>query len=91
MIQETLKCAKCGSTNIRKNGRNKAGNPQYHCKDCGAYRTINPKVKYTEEQKEIILKAYKERPSMRGIQRIFKVSTPTLSKWLKKSPDDAGN
>ena len=30
--------------------------------------------------------AYFERPSMRGISRIFGVSRNTLSKWLKKIP-----
>ncbi|MGC9398945.1 MAG: hypothetical protein ACP5HM_07395, partial [Anaerolineae bacterium] len=24
-----------------KNGTNKCGNPQYHCKDCGVYRVEN--------------------------------------------------
>jgi insertion element IS1 protein InsB len=40
MIQVTMtyKCRACGSENIVKNGRNKAGEAQYHCKDCGAYR-----------------------------------------------------
>ncbi len=34
MIQETItyRCHRCGSTNIVRNGTNKCGNPQYHCK-----------------------------------------------------------
>ncbi|HXK42400.1 MAG TPA: IS1 family transposase, partial [Anaerolineae bacterium] len=34
MIQETITyhCHKCGSANIVKNGTNKCGNCQYHCK-----------------------------------------------------------
>src|SRR5258707_15120740 len=41
MIQVTMmyKCRACGSENIVKNSRNKAGNAQYHCTDCGAYRS----------------------------------------------------
>ena len=41
---------------------------------------------YSDEQKELILRAYAERPSMRGITRIFGVSRPTLISWLKKRP-----
>jgi transposase-like protein len=37
-VTMTYKCREWGSENIIKNGRNKAGNAQYHCKDCGAYR-----------------------------------------------------
>jgi transposase-like protein len=39
---------------------------------------------YNEEQKEQIIAAYHERPSMRGIQRIFGVSPVTLASWLEK-------
>jgi transposase-like protein len=39
----------------------------------------------SEEQKEQILATYQERPSMRGIQRIYGVSRNTLAAWLKKS------
>ena len=87
MIQDTVvyKCSACGSKNIVKNGRNQVGSPQYHCKDCGVYRVLNPKVRYTQQEKTIILKAYKERASMRGIQRVFGVARVTLSKWIKKN------
>ena len=88
MIEETIQhqCTRCGSEDIVKNGSNKAGTPQFHCKACGQYGTLNPKQRYTPEQRETILKAYFERPSMRGSQRIFGVSRPTLATWLKKSP-----
>jgi transposase-like protein len=45
---------------------------------------LEPKVAYSEERKSEILKAYEERPSMRGIERIFGVTRQTLSSWLKK-------
>jgi len=87
MIQETItyRCRRCGSPHIVRNGHNRCGNPQYHCKDCGAYRVLQPKVRYSEEEKEKILKVYRERASMRAIQRLFGVSRPTLARWLKKS------
>jgi transposase-like protein len=61
MIQVTITyhCRKCGSINIVENGTNKRGNPQYHCKDCGAYQVLEPKRRYDEDKKAMILRAYK--------------------------------
>ena len=87
MIKETqtYQCRKCESKRIIKNGLNACGNQQYHCKDCGAYGVLDPQEKgYSEEEKQQILAAYRERGSMRGVERIFGVSRNTLSKWLKK-------
>jgi transposase-like protein len=42
-------------------------------------------VPYTEDEKERIINAYYERPSMRGIERVFGVARQTLAVWLKKS------
>ena len=84
-------CTNCGSENIVKNGKRPNGQQKYHCKACAAYRTINPIVKYPEEKKEEILRAYQERSSMRGIRRIYGVSLPTFSNWLKKSTKSVNN
>ena len=87
MISETIvhSCRRCGSENIVKNGTNACGNQQYWCKDCNARLVLNPTVRYSQERKDEIMSAYKERPSMRGISRIFGVSRDTLADWLKKS------
>jgi len=77
-------CRKCESQNIVKNGHNASGSQQYVCKDCGKRGVLEPKRGYTEDQKAQILSAYQERSSMRGIQRTFGVSRPTLASWLKK-------
>jgi transposase-like protein len=86
MIVETTihNCRRCQSSNIVKNGRNACGNPQYKCKDCGVSAVLKPKVAYSEERKAEILNAYQERPSRRGIERIFGMSRQTLARWLKK-------
>ena len=49
MIQETptYTCDQCGSPNLIRDGTNKCGNCQYHCKDCGIYRVLKPKQGYT--------------------------------------------
>lgn len=86
MIQATItyRCRACDSEDIVKNGKNRYGKQQFKCKACGKQAVLSPSVKYSQERREEILAAYKERPSMRGIQRIYGVSRATLSKWLKK-------
>jgi IS1 family transposase/transposase-like protein len=84
MIQETLTyhCRVCGSANIIKNGTNKCGNRQYHCKDCGAYRVLQARQDEHSEKRAQVLRAYRERTSLRGLERIFGVARQSVLKWL---------
>jgi transposase-like protein len=86
MITEEIiyKCTNCGSENIVKNGTTIKGQQKYYCKDCHSYKTLNPIVKYTDERKKEILKAYEERACLRGVHRIFGVSVTSLLDWVKK-------
>ena len=43
---------------------------------------LEPQNRYTEEEKDLIIKAYQERSSMRGIERTHGVYRQTLSAWL---------
>jgi len=79
-------CRKCNSRNIIKNGKNACGCQQYLCKDCGCYAVVQPKYRYSQKDKDVIIRAYQERSSMRGIERTFGVCRQTLSAWLKKKP-----
>ena len=81
MIAELIvyTCRTRGSQNIVKNGHNASGSQKYWCNDCGKRGVLEPKRGYTEAQKEQILSAYSERSSMRGMQRTFGVSRPTLT------------
>jgi len=85
MVTETIihLCRRCGSSSIVKNGHNASGSQQLWGKDCGKRGVLQPRRGYTEEQKEQILAAYSERPSRRGIERIFGVSHHTPANWLK--------
>ena len=85
MIQETITytCQACGSINIIRNGTNKYGNQQYHCKDCGVYGVLRPKRLYAQEKTKV-LKAYRERTSLRGLERIFGVCRQTVMRWLEQ-------
>jgi insertion element IS1 protein InsB len=68
----------------QEHGRNASGNQQYRCKDCGAYKVLEPTVRYGQERKEEFLRAYHERSNLRGISRTFGVLRPTMSGMAKK-------
>ncbi len=82
--RKVYKCTKCNSEHIVKNSHSENGKQKFHCKDCGTWGVLNPSGRYSEEEREQIIRAYYERSSMRGIERIFGVSRHTLSSWLKK-------
>ena len=77
-------CPECDSTNVVKNGKNSAGSQQFLCKDCRKSAVMYPQNQRSQEEKDQILSAYHERPSMRGIARTFHISRDTLKKLLKK-------
>lgn len=85
MVTSIVTCYHCAGTDVVRNGRSRNGKQMYKCKSCGRQsREGAQHERYTRAQKETILRAYQERPSMRGIKRIFGVSRPTLVSWLKK-------
>ena len=85
----TYRCLHCHCEHIVKNGHHPKGKQQYRCKQCGKSGVLNPEVRYTEAPKEQILAAYHERPSLRGIERVFGVARETVAAWLKKRPTTA--
>ncbi len=78
-------CPNCGNQDIVKNGTDYKGSQKYHCHHCGGYGTLKAKARYSQEEKERVLKAYQERVSMRGIRRIFGVIPKTLLRWIKEA------
>jgi transposase-like protein len=87
MVTKAVECYHCGSKNVVRNGQTNNGKQRYKCRGCGRNSREDAQGPgYSEAEKELILRAYNERPSMRGITRIFGVSRPTLIKWLKKRP-----
>jgi len=77
-------CPKCDSANVVKNGKNSAGSQQFLCKDCGKSAVLYPKYQRSEAEKAQILSTYHERPSMRGVARLYHLSRNTLKSMLKK-------
>jgi insertion element IS1 protein InsB len=84
MIQETMTfdCRVCGSTNSVRNGTNRCGTAQYHCKDCGIYRVLKPKQAHWETDKQIVLRAGLERCRMLRVERIFDITRQTAARWI---------
>ena len=85
MIQSitTHRCLKCKSIKIVKNGTDYKGKQKYHCLDCDAYGTLESQSRsYPEFVKEFLLRTYRERASMRGVERIFGVARQTLARWI---------
>ncbi len=88
MIQKviTYYCNKCDSPNIERNGTDYKGSQKYHCLNCGAYGTLKPQSRsYSQPFKKLVIRAYRERSSMRGIERIFGIARQTLARWLKEA------
>ena len=78
-----MKCPKCGSTHIRKNG--KRGEKQNHiCADCGRQFIDNYSVLgYSQDVKKICLKMYCNGMGFRQIERCTDVSHNSVLNWVK--------
>lgn len=85
MITITLKCHHCGSAKLVRDGLTRTGKQRYWCHACQRSSREAPQPGgYSGAEQEQILKAYEERSSLRGLERVFGVSHKTVSVWLKK-------
>ena len=80
-----MKCRRCGSENIRKNGTTPAGRQKIHCKICNFYSTLDIKTEERESRLKTAENLQMERLSQRGIARSLRMSRTTIRKNLKKS------
>ena len=86
MIDVTLTCYHCNSDNLVRNGLTRNGKQRYKCYDCKrTSRDLPQPNSYSVDEQERILRAYEERSSLRGLERVFGVSRKTVTGWLKKS------
>lgn len=83
-----LKCRYCDGTDVIRNGHTRNAKQRYQCKSCGRSSRINPETNggYDPAQRERVLEAYYQRPSLRRIERDFGISRVTLIKWRKSDP-----
>jgi transposase-like protein len=83
--QETLvTCPHCDKADtVIKFGTHRGGNPRYQCRACDKTFCQNPgTTAHPPEFKAMVLRAYQERSSMRGICRTFRIGRNTLYAWL---------
>lgn len=86
MMIDPLLCRHCGSDALIRYGLAPNGKQKYRCRTCGKQSRANPSPNgYDETRKEEILRAYEERSSLRGLERVFGVSRNTVTAWIKKS------
>jgi transposase-like protein len=86
MVNISVKCCHCGSLQVIRDGKAANGKQRYRCRQCRRRSRENPgSAAHSEEVKAQILRAYHERTSLRGLQRVFGVSRQTVTTWLKKS------
>ena len=78
-------CHACGGLHVSLFGH-QSGKQRYRCRTCHKTWRDNPQSQATDpRRKALILAAYHERMSMRGLARTFGVSRNTVSRWLKKA------
>jgi transposase-like protein len=83
--QETLvTCPHCGDPAfVQRFGTHRGGNPRYQCKVCGRTFCRDPgTTAHPPAFRQVVLRAYQERASMRGVCRTFGISRSTLYAWL---------
>jgi transposase-like protein len=79
-----LKCRRCASVNLQRNGHTASGQQKYHCTDCHFYGTLNTKDAERDAQRQLVEQLHLERLSRRAIARITGLSRSTIIKILKK-------
>jgi len=79
-----MRCKKCHSTHVVKNGRTPSGLQQYHCRECGVYTTTDERDQERRDKMDEVMQLHRERVSQRGIARITGVSRSTIIRWLRK-------
>jgi transposase-like protein len=82
-----ITCRRCGSTQLRKNGRTASGQQKFHCKACNFYGTLDTKEQERAQRRATVEKLQQERLSQRAIARTVGMSRNTVATILKKSPD----
>ena len=81
-----LTCRRCGSTQLRKNGRTATGQQKFHCKACNYYGTLDTKDQERAHRRATVEKLHLERLSQRAIARTLRMSRTTVATILQKKP-----
>jgi transposase-like protein len=75
-------CPKCGSVEKQiKKGRNRSGTQRYWCNACDTKYTPDKKT-YSDEIKQLAVKAYLAGNSARKVGRMFGMDGNTVTAWV---------
>lgn len=80
-----MKCARCNSQIIVKNGHRSDGKQSYKCQDC-KYRFVKEKV-VIENKKNFAVALYCTGLTLRTIGALLGYSNPTILKWIIEIAD----
>jgi len=80
----TVKCRRCCSENIRKNGKTPAGRRKIHCRNCNFYSASDIKTEEREFRLKTAENLQMERVSQRGIACSIRMSRAAIRKNFKK-------
>jgi transposase-like protein len=87
LVTLIVSCPHCQGSEVVRNGKTPDGRQRFRCRECGRRSTADAGPQgYPDEQRELILRAYQERSSLRGLTRTFGVSRNTVTSWFKKKP-----
>lgn len=78
-----IRCRRCDSVNLRKNGHTPSGQQKFHCKDCHAYGTLDTNEQERAHKQATVEKLHWERLSQRAIARTTGMSRMTVAALLK--------
>ncbi|MBF0224172.1 MAG: IS1 family transposase [Desulfobacterales bacterium] len=80
-----IKCPRCNSENIIKNGSIHNGKPKFMCRDCKRQFVENPTNKIIpKETWNLVDKLLLERIPIAGISRVTGISEPWLQKYINE-------
>src|SRR4051794_25722469 len=77
-----IRCRRCGSTDIRKNGRTASGQQKMPGQDCNFYSPLDLQQAQREERFRQVERLSLERLSQRAIARITGLSRMTVASLL---------
>ena len=81
----SIRCTKCLSDKVVKNGIAPSGSQKYKCKDCGYAFVENPKKQpISEEKKACVDRMLKEKLSLAGIARSLKIGKSWIQCYVNK-------
>jgi len=80
-----MKCPRCASTFISKNGHHH-GKQNYVCSQCGRqFGESYERKGYSDDVKQICLKMYLNGMGFRGIERVSGINHNTIINWVRQA------